>query len=225
MERIKNLTQEQWFLQWCNDLMQAGYIKKVTFPDKGLEIYPKVKASYTETKILYKGTKRERTKTIIKYKTIFESVTYKPDAIITWADKSLNIFFTVYGAETVESIPMKNTYFYAQISKKGDYISPAEVKAPPGYGSKNSSDASFRILQKVLYHKFKIIVNKVYNYPNAFIKNKDKTFKRFKNPEPYLWASTFTPQRYLFTDKTLEPRKISNWQVRTLKEYINGLLP
>ena len=221
MEYLIKPTQEELFLLWCYDAIEAGYIKEIRIPKKGFEVYPAIKVSYIIEKLLYKGTKREETKRTIKYKTLLQAVTYKPDAIIVWTNKAMHVLFTPYGLATMEGLPLKDTYFYAsQDRNTKEWISPAEIKSPPGSGGKNTSDASFRILQKVLWHKFHIFVNKVYNYPNSVIKDKKtKRFKRFKNPEPYLWMSTFTPTRFFMTDKLTKRRTISNWKAITIKEF------
>ena len=220
MERLDNPTQEELFLLWCEDAIKAGYIKKVITDSTPIKVYPGLKASKITKKLVYKGTKREKIKETIKSKIILESVTYKPDAIVIWTEKAKNVLFTVINSAT-GTLNWRTTYFYAQknaITK--EYISSVEVKAPPGYGGANSSDLSFRILQKWIYDSRGIFINKVRNSPNSVIKDKKtKKFKRFKNPEPYLWMTTFTPERYFYTDKTLKDRTISYWKPRTLKEF------
>ena len=215
MKRIDNYTQEQWFLEWCNDLIKAGYIKKIIHGREvePLQVYDGFKLIKNWTKTVFAGTKREKQKKMSKTITLLSDVTYKPDVIIMWADKARDIFFTPL--EPIE----KSTYFWAQ--NNGYWISPVEVKAPPGSGNKNSSDLSFRILQKWVYEKLGIFVNKCFNYPMAHIKDKKtKVFKRYKNPEPYLWMMTFTPERYFYTDKNMDAKKISNWDPISLEQFL-----
>lgn len=213
MDRIEvPLTEEQWFLEWCIELVQAGYIYKVLF-DK--EVMPLT---------LFERLNRTGTK-----KKILDSVTYKCDVLIYWNLKAAGIFYTPFSVDV-----KKTTHFWGHATDDGKYLSPVEVKAPPGYGNRNSSDQSFSVLQKWVYAKFGIMINKTYNYPISVIKypkkhivNKKKVnhpkanmFKRFKNPEPYLWMMTFTPDRYLYTDKTLVPKTISKWDPITLEQFL-----
>jgi hypothetical protein len=91
------------------------------------------------------------------------------------------------------------------------HVSYVEIKAPPGYGGRHNSDAAFAVKQKWLWDQDSIYINKTYNYPN----------KTVKDVSPYLWLKTFTPSRYLFTDKLTKKRIISNWKPRSLQEFIN----
>ena len=206
MKKLDNPSQEELFELWVDELIKEGYILS----------YDSDPIPFT----LFDEHKKEGVK-------LLSSTQYKPDGRIIWADKAKDIFFTT------EKTPKKykNIYFLAErytettpgIMKKRNsfYSSYLDVKSPPGSGKKNSSDASFIPKRTWMWDKFKIHVNKVYNYPNAFVKNKDKSIKRLKAPRPYLWAQTFTPTRYLWTDKLTKERTINKWTVRTLEEFLS----
>ena len=223
MKKLNNPTQEELFDLWCEDAIAAGYIdwvKKVIDP---VQLTPLVKASKLETRTLYKGTKREKEVTKVKSTTVLKGSSYSPDRIIGWNPKAISVFHTVI-VDTIE-FPWKETYFYSQYNNAFDcHISIIDVKAPPGYGGANCSDVSFSLIRKWIWETEKIFINKVVNYPNSVIKDKKtKKFKKFKNADPYLWMSTYTPYRYFRTDKLTKNRTISNWEARTIKEFEKGI--
>ena len=215
MDRIDGWSEEDWFACWAEQLKQAGFIHNYLV---GKEVEPLT---------LFKRLDRVTDKKKVK---ILDSVTYKCDVLVYWTAKAKDIFFQEFSVEDP-----KRTYFWAHKVDNSDlWCSPAEIKAPPGYGGMNTSDASFTILHKWVYDKFGIMINKVYNKPTQVIKYpkthivKGKKvphpqrgmFKRFKNPDPYLWMMTFCPERYLYTDKKLEPRRISTFDPITLEQFL-----
>lgn len=211
MKAIHAYTQEEWFIAWCNELIAAGYIKKILAGDEiePLQVYGGYSMTHTIT---------GESKTITKK--ILAPVRYKPDVIIFWEPKAKSIFYNLIGE-------WKSCYFYAAISDLNTdlIITPVDVKAPPGSTKMNTSDSSFRILQKWIFHELGIFINKSVNWPGGVIKNKDKSFKRFKNPEPYLWMMTFTPERYLYTNVKMEPKIISKWDPISLEQFLASKKP
>jgi hypothetical protein len=162
-------------------------------------------------KVIYKGTKREQVKTTTKNFTLLNGSTYKPDFKIWWTEKSRGIFF-IHISSTRKIIDHE-AYFISDIekcqeTKKYYEVSYVDVKSP--FRGKNQSDVSFSLNRKIVMEKYGIFINKSINYPT----------KKMKNPKSYLWVDTFTPRRYLFTNKQLGLRSIRNWIVRTLTEFI-----
>lgn len=206
MTPLDNPSQEDWFDIWAKVLIDNGYISKILKASE-MEPMPLFEGLFKEisyTKVLYKGTKREQIKTYTKKITILEPIKYTPDRFIIWAEKAQNLLFT-----DLESYNNEGPYFIAK-NYKGKYISLIEIKAPAGYGGRNTSDASFRVKQKWLYEKYKLYTQKIMLYPNS---------KKSVNPRNYLWLSTFTPGRYLFTDKLTKNRTISNWDPVLFKTF------
>lgn len=73
------------------------------------------------------------------------------------------------------------------------------IDVKPSFSRNNAEAAKFSIIQKALWDKHGEYVNKVV-------------------PET-LFKQTFTPQRYLLTDKDMKPRKIG-WKIKTVHEWI-----
>lgn len=199
-----DITQEELFQLWCDDLIAAGYIQSVIEHKdiKPFVLYPGLVKSREVT--VY-SPKKNIPKKIVEKKTLLEPIQYTPDRVIIWDIKARGVFFN-----TKEEFP--ETYFvgHEYVTGSGKFFSLVEVKAPPGYGNKHGSDQSFRVKQKWVWEKYNLYVNKVYNYPN----------KRVKVTTPYLWLSTFTPDRYFYTDKKMEPRTISRWKPVRLQEFL-----
>jgi hypothetical protein len=210
----KTPSMETWFLFWLTELKQAGYIeefkvgKEVPYFSITLPAISSIKTS----KVLYKGTKRERVQESVKTKTILNGSTYKPDAFIVWSDKSLGLFHTPFKIDDI-SVHNNPTPFFSHAAKDKSgslkYFSYTDVKSP--YSGKNCSDSTFPINRKIVFEKYNIFINKTVLMPNK---------KKFV-PSKYLFSATFTPERYFYTDKGLKPRKISNFKAIKLAIYLN----
>ena len=87
------------------------------------------------------------------------------------------------------------------------------VDVKGGY-SKNFNDTAFPLNQKWMYDKFGIYVEKVVSGSSTY-KNSKKELVIKKG----LFAKTFTPKRYLLTDKSNKPRKI-NFKVTLLEDIL-----
>lgn len=206
MVLLDNPTQEELFDLWCEELIKAGYIESVLTTKEldAIVLFEGFKQKITIEKQL-----KTKIKTIIKEDTLLHPATYTPDRLVFWTPKAKDIFF--------RTLNSRNTsYFighYDELQLK--YYSAIEVKAPPGYGGSHTSDAAFAVKQKWLWSLTNIYVNKVYLAPN----------KKVKTGDIYLWLSTFTPERYFYTDKATKPRTFSKWVPRTLAEFIEAKKP
>lgn len=162
---------------------------------------------------LFKGLSKPYDK---KKNVILNPVAYTPDRIIKWNSKAAGIFYTPFDGEDRD---WDNCYFKPQYS--GFYYSLVEVKGPTGNQKAYGQD--FKFTQKWLWANTEQYVQKVMLAP----------IKPMKNNLQYLWATTFTPKRFLYTDglstnknkpvawRTIPNKKgIPNWEVRTLEEFI-----
>lgn len=218
MEKLDNPSQEDWFDFWTAELIEAGYILKVLDQNiKGWQMYDGETIEYEEAVTVYKGTDRERVKLVKKKYILHRPVKYTPDRVIFWTEKSKDIFFT----DVNEIVNGDVRYFLGHKLPDGQYLSVLDVKSP--FGGKNSSDVSFSIKKKWVWVKERIYVNQAVMYP----------IKPLKSVVKYLWPMTFTPNRFLYTDR-LKPNKVNplclkklpnkkgvpNWTPRTLKEFL-----
>ncbi|KKK85474.1 hypothetical protein LCGC14_2772940 [marine sediment metagenome] len=207
MKRLYNPTQEQWYHIWLLELINAEYIennRELIIPS--FNLFDGLFLPYTEDKILFKGSAREHVKKINKKVTVLRPVSYTPDDIIPWTKKAENIFYIPF-----ESDPRtwNSCYFKAMKSPNEDlYYSIIDIKAPTG--THRHSDTPFSFTQKWLWYRQKLYVQKVMLAP-AKPKFGINTF---------LFESTFTPQRFLWTDKVTKLRKINHYVPRTLEEFI-----
>jgi len=160
-------------------------------------------------KVIYKGTKREQVKTTVETKPFMSEVTYTPDRTIIWNSKAKNIFYTDLDEYLVGKVH-KAPILLADLNSKLEMVSYVDVKAPPGYGNRHGSDVSFSIKSKWIWESYSAYINKVYNFPN----------KKVANIQPYLWLKTFTPKRYLYSDKLVKLRTIKNWVPKTLEQFL-----
>lgn len=180
MEILHKPNLEDWFLIWMKYLVDHGYVHKYVHKH-GVPSF-----------VLFDQFK-------IGDDTLLKKGTYKPDGVIYWNSKAEEVFYT----ELKKNTDLKTSCYFLADKYENDYpgfVSYIEIKAPPGYGKGNMSDAAFAQQQKWLWQKYRTYVNKIFLWPT----------KKVLNERPYLWPSTFTPLRYMFSDKTLVPRTIPN---------------
>lgn len=141
--------------------------------------------------------KKLKTKEKRVSKTLLRGHEYTPDFMIRWNPKALDIFYS----PLIDCNP--NPFFLASStfdSVFGCDIGFVEIKA---VFSKYNMGREFSINQKWLYAQEGIYVQKV--IPTG--------------KSTCLFAKTFTPEKYLLTEKTHKPRKLK-WKPRTLTEYL-----
>lgn len=210
MLEITNPTQEEIFDFWVEDMIEAGFIKRV-YRNKEIKPFTIFEGFYKihkTTRTLYKGTIREHQKTSEKEIAILEPTVYGPDRLIIWDEKAKDLFFTMY-----DNVDGRNDAYFIGYKNSGELFSFLDVKSP--FGGKNQSDIAFSLKRKWLFEKMGMIVNKCVCYPN-----KKKANGEYKAAKPYLFMRTFTPSRWFWTDKLTKRRTISNWDAITLEEFI-----
>lgn len=217
MEKLYNPTQEEWFDIWLQELIDLNYILEVKDQSiTGWTLAEEVAIHYNYPKVLYKGTARERTRMTKKKFLLHKGATYTPDRVIIWHPKAEGIFFTDINKLKGSASTVDNARYFLAHSSPIGYFSPVDVKSPHRKGT-TSGDVGFSIKKKWLWQKEQIYANQCVQYPN----------KPLKTTKMYLWPSTFTPQRFLWTDKLTKKRTIPAhkgvplWEVRSLKDYLS----
>lgn len=130
----------------------------------------------------------------IKTQIIWREHVYTPDFTIWWEKESVGVLAT----NLLDQFERHTCNFICQ-EFDGEYFSEIEVK--PIFDQNNMTRLA-KINIKWLYESHSIYTN-VVKVPNIFEK-------------------TFTPERYLLTDKSMKPRKI-NFQVKTIDEYVDEI--
>lgn len=138
----------------------------------------------------------EQKKTMVKSRE-FEALKpskYTPDFNIYWTEKAKGIF--VNGPASIEKPFFAGSEFLNFTDQPKSVI---DVKgSAKSRGKKNSSAITFPLKQKLMWLVHSIYVHKAV-------------------PQE-LFEKTFTPMRYLYTDKNGSKRKIK-WDVKTVYEY------
>jgi hypothetical protein len=125
--------------------------------------------------------------------TLLKGRSYTPDFVIDWNQQAINKLATELKIDCLHYNKI-TTPFISQAN-----ISFVEVKGT--FDNNNMTRLANNNIKDV-YAKYGDYINLI-KVPNIFKK-------------------TFTPERYLLTDKSLKPRKV-NWDVRSIKEFINSL--
>lgn len=199
MPSTRGDSKEEMHFEWyLDELEAAGYI---TGYDKEIVTYDIFPGSYLQVE------KRLKTKTKLETKPALDSFSYTPDYFIYWTEKGRYIFWDQGDVWKVNpallgQAPRKlPTYFAPQrIEDFGEHVSIVEVKAE--FDQQNMT-REWRIKQKWLYA-----------YEGLFC-----SLAKIGTGKTSLFGKTFTPNRYLLTDKTLKPRGLK-YKPQTLQEYV-----
>lgn len=211
---------EDYFLWYAKELSDAGYIKAMYWQQHSFVLLDPVIRKFSSDEVKVRKTSAgNRTKVIDLSSGKFEKEnknvkiipkhSYTPEAIIVWKDNEAegrsakNVFFTDIDDETVvhnAKIPfVAQRYTIEELGIHNEYVSIIEVK--PDFDFKNMSRL-VKINKQFLYVVTGLVLNICYI--------------------PKLFIETFTPERYLLTDKTMKQRKI-NFTITKLNEYVTKI--
>ena len=165
---------------------------------KHINRWERNEASYTLTEGLYHKyiVPMKRVPDKVKEQAILHPSVYTPDFIIYWEHKAIGKFVQIYRDEA-DSYTKLTTPF---LCEAGQLISVVETKA----------DFDKNNMTRLAKNNIKMVF-KMYNVYVDLVKL------------PSLFNKTFTPNRYLLTDRTLKPRTIKYKNVKTLSQFIKSL--
>jgi hypothetical protein len=157
-----------------------------------VESWEKVEEPYklTDDLVINYLKPMKRVKDKILTQTLFSGREYTPDFKIKWTDQAIGIFTK----DLVNGIVYKNKFDTPFISQYKTSI--VEVKGV--FDNNNMTRLATNNIKDV-YEKHGVYI----------------TIAKI----PMLFKKTFTPERYLLTDKSFKPRKIK-YATRTIKEFI-----
>jgi len=183
---------EEYISWWLQELKEANIIDFYIRGDS-YSLNESLINCYTETKQL-----KTKTSTIQKTQVLIPLKVYTPDFEIIWNNQSnlLSKFTT-----RLHTHGKYNNILYDSVRGKDNklyYSSIIEVK--PIYDRHNMTRL-FKTNQAIMWSRHNIYVN-LLDYQTLFEK-------------------TFTPTKYLLTEKTLKEKKIK-WNVKSLEEFINN---
>jgi hypothetical protein len=192
--------EEKYFSWYLDELIEAGIIRGY--------VYQPLAVSLTEKKNMLtpvlKKTKKALTCDTKEYLFIREHV-FTPDFLVLWSkDAILEKFVTpVFNGDDNVTIMNRDVAFMVNIcDNEQEMFSVIDVKGEFARKGNNSA-VTFPLNQKWVFDKYGIYVQKI--VPNG---RKDNC----------LFSQTFTPKKYLFTDKSGKGRTIK-FKVKTLEEY------
>lgn len=171
--------EEEYYYNWLIELQNDGYIKSIQ-REPEYELYPEVR---------------------INDKPVLRASNYKPDFIVVWEEKARGVFFFTESCKFKSMITELKSKHFAHQNETEEYYSVVDVKGTFAARG-NSSTIKFPIIQKQMYYRYNIYVNKIMPLHR-------------KNG---LFAKTFTPQKQSYTKKG-ELRKLS-WKIVSLSEFI-----
>lgn len=186
---------EQYFRWYCEELIQYGYLKRIDREPELLAVFPKL----VHKKEKHYKSKKENT---IEEHVMFQPTNYTYDYRLVWTEKAINIFIELYNPDT--HFIFGGPIFVAHnivLDTGIEIVSYVDVKphfAAVMYGGgKMASFYTFPLIQKYLFMTNKVYINKIIPI---------NTGKHGVNT--CLFASTFVPNRYRYTDKSGDLRKI-----------------
>lgn len=222
MATEKNTT-ELYFEWWLDELKSNGFVKHYIREPQSILVRDSIPVCYNQH---YK--KKE---IIVRNFNLFPAITYTPDYLVIFDKSLLNKLFgyikkseldNTYFLEDFNSEDLKpgnvysETLFYS--SKKietgehaGHYIIYFDVKPPSAvlqFVGNLQSSRDFPTKSRMIFERYGVFINKV-------IPVGQKTD---------LFAKTFLPERFKYTDKSGQLRKLKDYQksAKTINEYLKS---
>ena len=140
--------------------------------------------------------KQMKTKDKVVEQTVLREHIYTPDVLNIWTDKAYGIFIP----NDTEKI-MPHHLSYNIIKHENVIVAASIVELKPPFDQNNMTRLA-TINIKWVYDKYSVVVDMV--------------------KLPKFFEKTFTPDRFLLTDKSMKPRKIK-YAPRSLTQFINSL--
>lgn len=197
---------EEKYARWYfEELQTAGYVKRIDREVETISVLPEFK--HKRVKRFVKKDNVEEDFTLLK------AVNYTYDFRIIWTDKAINLFTEIFNPQG--AFLFGEPFFishYIKINNVIEIVSYIDVKPhtmAARFGGKLSTFYTFPFIQKFLLHTRGLFINKM--IPVNMGKYGINTC---------MFAQTFTPQRYLFTDKGKDLRKI-RFKKNTLNNFIS----
>ena len=191
---------EEYLSWYFEELKKAGYISHIEYQPEPFKLTDKVVNLYE---------KKLKTKTKILEQTLLSAHEYTCDFKIYWNLKAVedNLIISLEDTDKRKILNHHFIFNLEDINDDGeitDFNIVSYIEAKPDLANlkkydQNNMNRLVRTIIKQVYNKFGTYVQLVFH-------NK-------------LFSYTFTPNKYLVTDKTLKKRVI-HYETRSLKEYI-----
>lgn len=196
---------EKYFRWYLEELQKYGFIKYYEREPETFLVLP----SFAHTREKHLKTKENP----IESFNMLNDITYTYDFRIIWERSALNIFTEIYDKDEPFKFGMPTFVSHnIMLMDSPEIISYVDVKPHASASRFSGSLASFYtfpFVQKILMHEYKIFINK------AVPVNQGRN-----GVNSNLFATTFTPTRYLYQDKAKGLRKIP-FKRTSITTYVN----
>jgi hypothetical protein len=182
--------EEWWFSWWLDELLDAGYVEDWEYESEVFTLSDPYRMPWE---------KKLKTKTKPMEHKLLEKCTYTPDFKIIWDESARGIFYHNIGDEFDD--PKELPHFFAQ-----ENITHIEIK--PNHDFQNKTQ------QAVIKMKWLMQLG---TWCQLVIPS-PKVTKGKVSHKNALFYNTFLPERYLYTDKSGQLRKI-NYKYITFKQW------
>jgi len=196
---------EMFFRWYCEELIQYGYLKRIDREPELISVFPKL----THKKEKHLKVQENYTEEIV----MFQATNYTYDFRLIWTEKAINIFTEKYDPDGHFVFDRPIFVSHQILLENGiELVSYVDVKphhaAVRFGGGKMASYYTFPFIQKYLFMSEGLYINKA--IPVHTGKHGQSTC---------LFAQTFVPNRYLYTDKSEKLRKIP-YRKRSITSFV-----
>jgi hypothetical protein len=197
----------RWYLE---DLQENGFIKKIEREAETFLVLPSVNVK-REKHFVRKDNEYESIE-------LLSSLTYTYDFRIIWDPNALSVFTEVLMENS--AFRFGDPLFISQlieIDGVQEIVSYIDVKphsSAAQHGGNLSTFYTFPVIQKVMYSVHNLYINKIVPVPNG---------KKY-GATTCLFAKSFTPKRYFFTNKSMTQRTMHHKPIKTFSTYLEQRL-
>lgn len=185
--------EEIWFAWWLEDLRERKIIDWWQYHSQKWDISHGCDITWEE-----QGTR----KVLLKKRSLLRDHTYTCDFSFRFFSGSFMNLGEKIGNECRLVHPYRPELF---VTTNRDFVVHVDVKG--AYVRMESQDAKFRIIQGIVWDKYGDYINRVVPHSTS------------KKMPACLFRDTFTPRRFLFTDRTAKMRSIQ-YPTRSVEEWL-----
>lgn len=188
-------THELHFYWYLKELQENGFVK-LFYTEENVKPYDL--SEKTDISFINNYNKNNKKDSF----NLIRAAIYTPDFFVMWTPKALSVFIKIhfdpkFNNEKLHTVSLINLPFTCIIGEDKEVFSIIDVKNPY---NKQGSRTKFTLLMKWVWDKYRIYVQEIH--------------------VEKLFAQTFVPKRYNYTDNSLTRKRTINIVNRNLNDYI-----
>lgn len=207
--------QERFFRYYIEELLANGFLESFSREPEVFQVIPD---------FIHKRVKQYKSKENSEQNySLLKGANYTYDFRLIWTPKAIGIFTEIFSLENpfLFGTPIFISH-YIELNGTKKIVSYVDVKphaSAAQFGGNLSSFYTFPFIQKMLMNIYNIYINKAVPIPAGKPLRKKGKVVNNRGNTTCLFATTFTPNRYLFTDTGSKTRTI-HFRKQNINQFV-----